>query len=283
VKYLFLIILSIYLFSCHQGIDNNKGTPLARVNDDFLYEDDLLGLIPDNITPQDSIVWVRNYVNRWVKSKLVIEKAEENLKPEQLNFKNQLEKYKASLITYKYESEYIKQNIDTAVSFNEIEKYYENHKNDFILFRNIVRVMYVVIEKNKKLENKFIEMFSLPDSVILDSLEYNSRMYAKDFFLDTTMWIPFDDLTKVIPIEIYNNDMFRNNDKFVNFSDNRKAYLIKFIDFKIKNDISPLELEEDNIRKIIINKRKIDLIRNLMDKLYQNAIHSNKIEIYLYE
>jgi hypothetical protein len=222
-------------------------------------------------------------VNNWVSTKLIIEKARQNLKPDQLDFKEQLEKYKNSLITYAYQTEIIKQKLDTVVTDEEIEKYYVEHKRDFVLLRNIVRVMYVVIENDKKVEKKFLKLFSLPDSVMMDSLEYNCELYAKDYFLDTATWIPFDDLLKSIPIEVYNKELFLENNRFINIKDKSNIYLVKFIDFKIKNDISPLILEKNNIRNILINKRKVDLVKELRDKLYQNAIRNDEIEIYIYE
>ena len=279
--YIFFAVLLIS--SCRSGIEDDKGTPLARVGDEYLYDSDISGELPENMSPQDSIVWVKNYVNNWIRTNLLIEKAKQNLKPEQLDFSRQLEKYKNSLIIYSYQSEVINQNLDTVVSNEEIEKYYEEHKNDFLLLKNIVRVVYVVIDNNREEEKKFKTLFSLPDSVMLDSLEHYCELYADDYFLDTTTWIPFDDLLKSAPIEVYNKELFLENTHFVNLKSKEKIYMVKFIDFKIKNDVSPLAIEEENIKNIIINKRKIDLIKEMRDKLYKNALMNDKIDIYTYE
>ncbi len=282
-NFLYIMLVVLLFVSCRSGIDTTKGTPLARVGDEYLYETDLKGLLPSNISLEDSIVWVKNYVNNWVRTKLLIEKAKQNLKPEQLDFKRQLEKYKNSLIIYEYQTEFIKQNLDTTVTSEEIEQYYREHKNDFLLLKNIVRVMYVVMDKDKKLEKKFKSLFALPDSVILDSLEVNSKLYARDYFLDTAVWIPFDDLLKEVPLEVYNKELFLENNKFIKLKTKEEIYMVKLIDFKIKNDVSPLVMEEENIKNIIINKRKIDIVKDMRDKLYKNALQKDKIEIYTYE
>jgi hypothetical protein len=140
--------------------------------------------------------------------------------------------------------------------------------------------MYVVINNDKKLSEQFSEYFHLPDSVMLDSLEYNSRMFAQDYFLDTTQWIPFDELLKNIPLEVYNKKLFLENNKFVKIKDKQHVFYVKFVDFKIKDDLSPLALEKENIRMILINKRKMELIREMREKLYRNALNKNEIEIY---
>ncbi len=283
MKYFFYITVLFLIVSCRSTVDPDKGIPLARVDDEILYDSDIKGLLPENISHRDSIIWVNNYVNNWVRNKLLINKAEENLDDRKLDFKNQLEKYKNSLIIYTYQNEIIKQNLDTTVSIEEVEKYYNEHLNDFVLLKNIVRVMYIVTENSKEIDKKFSELFTLPDSVMMDSLEANCEIYARDYFLDTTVWIPFDELLNHIPIKVYNKELYLKNNKFVKIKNKKELYFVKFIDFKIKNDHSPLELEEDNIKSIIINKRKVDLVKELRKKLFENALKKNEIEIYTYD
>lgn len=277
-----LVILFLFLAStsCRR---NNEGTPLARVGNDILYEKNIKGLLPPNTEPLDSIVWVRNYTHNWIKTRLLLNKAVQNLKPEDINFKQQLEKYRNSLISYAYETELIRQQMDTTVSDTAIEIYYADHKRDFVLLKNIVRAMYVVIEHNKNLDKHFTHLFKLPDSIMMDSLEYNCKEYATNYFLDTTVWLPFDEVIKTIPLKTYNKELFLKNNKFVKVKDKNNIYLINFVDFKIKNDFSPLELEKDNIRNIIINSRKMIFIKNLHENIYKEAARKNEFEIYTYD
>ncbi len=275
-----ILALLLALASCQQ---QKEGTPLARVEDDILYEKDLAGLLPPNTEPLDSIVWVRNYTHNWIKTKLLLNKAMQNLDPESINFEQQLEKYRNSLIAYTYETELIHQQMDTTISDSAIQAYYNSHQKDFILLKNIVRATYVVIENNKNLEKHFVHLFHLPDSIRMDSLQYNCKEYATNYFLDTTAWLPFDEVTKVIPLKTYNKELFLKNNKFVKVKDKHNIYLINFVDFKIKNDFSPLELEQNNIRNIIINSRKMDFIKNLHEQIYREAARKNEFEIYTYD
>jgi len=277
-----ILLLILGLQSCNSS-KNNKEIPLARVGDDYLYDKDLQGLLPRNTAPLDSIVWVRNYTNNWVKTQLLIKKAKENLKPEQLDFEKQLEKYRNSLITYTYETELIHQQLDTVVSDSEIDSYYLSHQKEFVLVKNIVKAIYVVIENNKELEKHFTHLFALPDSVLADSMEYSCQQYARTYFLDTTIWLPFNKVLKIIPAKTYNQELFLKNNRFVKIKDQHNIYMIKFVDFKIKNDFSPLELEKENIRNIIINSRKIDFIKDMHTKLFKNAAKRKEFEIYTYD
>jgi len=135
-----LLLLFVVLFglnSCKTKIKEDTGTPLARVGDEILYDNDIKGLLPPNTAPLDSIVWVRNYTNNWVKTQLLVNKAKKNLPPDQLNFDAQLEKYRNSLITYAYETRLISQQLDTVVTDEQVTRYYNTHQNEFVLLKNI--------------------------------------------------------------------------------------------------------------------------------------------------
>ncbi|HDO27960.1 MAG TPA: hypothetical protein ENH02_07570 [Bacteroidetes bacterium] len=280
VKFIFLLFV---IAGCRPGVSGDKGVVVARVYDDYLYESDLRGVVPGNISTLDSIAFVKNYTDQWIKTRLMIRQAEKNLTGRQLNFDKQLEDYKNSLIIYQYETELVRQKLDTVVTDEEIEKYYQEHLSDFELKENIVKVQYVIIDKQPELEDRFTALFKLPDSLMTDSLEFYGKRYAKSYFLDTAYWFRFDDLLTIIPIETYNQELFLKGHRFIRLSDGRFVYLLKFVSFRIKNDISPLDFKRNDIRDIIINKKKVALIKNLRTDIYKQAILNKDFEVYYNE
>jgi len=280
---LFAVFGLLILHACKYPLLNKEETVLARVGDEYFYEAELKDLIPDGTSPKDSIILVRNFVNNWVKTTLMVQQAEKNLTGGQLNFDQQLRDYKNSLITFKYESEWIKQNLDTVVSEEEIKDYYNNHLSNFELKENIVKVFYIVLDKDAEQNLNINSVIKLPDSLMLDSLEVLCELYADLYYLDTANWVRFNKLQKYIPIETYNQELFLKENKFIRLNKAEEVYLVKFFDYKIKDDISPLELKYRNIRNIIINKRKTELIKKMRDDIYQNALEKKEFEIYYNE
>ncbi|RLD31377.1 MAG: hypothetical protein DRI72_09030, partial [Bacteroidetes bacterium] len=212
---LFAVFGLILLNACTYPLFKKEETVLARVGDEYLYEEELKDLIPEGTSPKDSIILVRNFVNNWVKTTLMVHQAEKNLTGRQLNFDQQLRDYKNSLITFKYESEWIKQNLDTVVSEEEIETYYKDHLSNFELKENIVKVLYVVLDKDAEQDLNINAVFNLPDSLMLDSLEVLCEQYANLYYLDTSNWVRFSKLQKRIPVETYNQELFLKENKFV--------------------------------------------------------------------
>ena len=280
---LLYIVILLLSTGCIKTLKDNDSKILARVQDSYLYISDIHNIIPNNISPRDSIVFVRGYVKDWVKTNVMIYQAQQNLPDSLLNFDKQLEDYRNSLIIYRYETRLINQNLDTIVTDANIEEYYNSHLSDFELKENITRAIYVIIENDTAIESKYDYIFNLPDSSLFDSLNYYSQVNSLSAYLDTTNWISFINIQKVIPIETYNRELFLKNNKLVKIETNHYTYFLKFIDFKIKDDISPLAFKRNDIYNIIVSRRKIKLAKEVRNNIYERALLNNEFEIYYNE
>ena len=149
-----LALLVLFTVSCGLFQDNDSDRPLARVHEKYLYESDVVGLIKQGTSAEDSLNLVQGYIQGWVKQNLIIHLAELNLPDEKKNMQKQLEDYRNDLLIFAYEKELVRQKLDTSVSTKEIEQYYKENQGDFQLKDYIVRVMYVKLEKDPpQLEN----------------------------------------------------------------------------------------------------------------------------------
>lgn len=280
-----MLYLTILLIStgCIKTLEDNNSKLLARVQDNYLYISDIQNIIPLNISPRDSITFVRGYVKDWVSTNVMIYQARLNLPEKQLDFEKQLEDYRNSLIIYRYESRLINQNLDTVVTDTDIEEYYNSHLNDFELKENITRAVYVIIENDSTTEVQYDYIFNLPDSLLFDSLNYYSQINTASSYIDTSKWLSFISIQQIIPIETYNRELFLKNNRFVKIPSKRYTYFLKFIDFKIKDDISPLAFRKNDIYNIIISRRKIKLAKEVRNNIYERALLNNEFEIYYHE
>jgi len=98
---------------------------VARVNEVYLFESDLKGIIPPGTSAKDSLMLTRSYIDSWIRKQLIVRQAMNNLSEDQLEFSKQLDNYKNSLIIYAYENTLVRQKLDTLVSDEEIENYYD--------------------------------------------------------------------------------------------------------------------------------------------------------------
>lgn len=269
------------LFACGTKAEKDQNrVAVARANNEFLYLEDIKDIVPIGTPAKDSAELITKYIDNWIRESLVTQKAESNLGDEQKNVDKQLRDYRNSLITYTYEKELVKQKLDTVVTDAEIEVYYNNNKADFELKDNIIKVVYVKVDKKAPGLDKLKRMYKsdLPNDREL--LESYCHQFASNFYLDDSSWLLFDDLLKEIPIQTYNKELFLQNNRFVEVSDSLNHYFVNIKGFQIRNSLSPLGFEKENIKNIILNKRKLQLITKMIEDIYNDAANNNKIEIY---
>jgi len=273
--------LTLVLFSCRylQRSTNDKKA-LARVNETYLYVEDLAGVVPPGTAPEDSIELVNQFIQNWIREQLVLQKAEMNLSSDLKNVEKQLEEYRKSLIIYAYQEKLVNQYLDTNITDSEIAEYYENNKANFELRENIVKADYAVFNRSNKELTKIKLLFRSDKQEQQEKYADFCRKYAYKYSLGDTNWIRFDDLLKEIPLPADNQELFLSTRKYVEVEDSVHVYLVNIREYKIKESQSPLAFEKNRIRSIILNQRKLKLLARMEEDIYQDALNKKEFEIF---
>jgi hypothetical protein len=275
-----LVLALIGMVACSGFLKKKTEKILARVDNNYLYESDLKGIVPAGTLHDDSISLAHTYIDNWVRKQLLLRQAMKNLTEDQMNFTDQLEEYKNSLVIYAYENALVKQKLDTLVTPEQIEAYYAANQNNFLLKDNIVQVQYIKLPLKSQLTSKFKALLNSDNPAAKNTLTELCTKNAGDYFLDDQNWLLFSDVLKEVPIKAYNQEEFLKNNKNIEYQDSAYIYLVRIKDFKIKESVSPLGFEKERIRNIILNKRKIELINQMQQDVYDKASKENDFEIY---
>ena len=277
-------IFALLLSSCSliQKKQAPKEKPIARVYEVYLYPNDIKGLVPKEAKPADSVAIVKDFIQHWMEQQVLLHQAANNLNQQEMDLSKQIEDYKNSLIIYSYEKELVREKLDTNVSEAEIQKYYDDNKKDFQLKNDIVKIIYVKVGKKSPGVDKLKSLMMSDNAKDRDKLSKYCYQYGQNFFLNDNAWLMFDDVLKEIPIQTYNQDLFlqNNNNHFVQIEDTASIYCVSIKGYMIKNSLSPLSFEKENIEKILLNKRKMDLIDEMKKNLYNEAQNHNDAQTY---
>ena len=275
------IAFLLLMAGCDYYQKNSKEVVVAECYGKYLYESDLVGIVPEGTTIMDSIQRVSTFIDSWVRRQVLIHQAENNLNVEELDLKKQMDEYRNSLVIYAYESQLINQKLDTAVSEDEIAEYYEQNKEDFQLRNTMVRVAYVILEEDSKQEEAFRKLMSDPDTLLLQNIDVLASYYAVKSHLDVDQWMRLDELTNIIPIEIFNAESFLKKNKFVCFDMNEHTYMVRFVEYLLEESTSPLEMVRDNIKSVILAQRKQAMLERMKTALYEKAKRDRAFEVYV--
>ncbi|WP_238987190.1 peptidyl-prolyl cis-trans isomerase [Confluentibacter flavum] len=276
-----IIIVFILVTSCHFFKKVDDRVAVARVNDTYLYYEDIKDLVSEGTSKEDSILLVQNFINKWATQQLFVDGAMRNLSEEQQEAFNKLVvQYKNDLYTKAYIEALVKRSIDTSVTNAEAEVYYSLNKEVFKLNEDLLKFRYIHVNENiinyKNIEQKF-KRFNLADRKELDSLSIQFKSYS----LKDSIWVKASQVVDKIPvITPENRDQLLKKSNFIELKDSLGVYLMQINDVLLRNDTAPLEYVKPTIDQIVINKRKLEIIRELEKDITKDANKNKQFEIY---
>jgi hypothetical protein len=254
---------------------------VARVYDQFLYPEDLEGVVPEGLSVEDSTKRADNHVKNWIKKQLLIAEAASVINFDEAEIERKILDYRYALMVYEFQKYYVNENLVDDISMDEIERYYEENMDNFELKQNIIKGIFVKVPNDAPRLNRLRRWVKNPTQKSKEDLRSYCYGFAISYQLEDSVWVNFDDLVKTSPIAgIPDKINFLRRTKYYETADSTFQYFLFIRDYKISNELSPIEFEKDNIANILLNKRKIDLARNLEDSIYRLALNKNVFEIY---
>jgi len=281
VRYVLLAGIAA-LFSCNLR-NNSERTPLAKVGENILFLDDLQSILPTGLSPDDSLMMAEDYIKKWIMNELLVKKAEENLSPLQKDLTKELNEYRSSMLTYRYKMELMLQRLDTIVDESEISAYYGQNKENFILNRDIVKAIFIKIpaEVTKPEQVKVFCEHVSDDN--LRELEEFCLKYAINFDIFVDNWVELELIAQNLPEPLEDKNRFLRRNAIIEIRDNDFYYLLCVIDYRLSNNMAPVEYVAENIKNLIINRRRIDFLKKIEDDVYMEGFRNSKFKLYSYE
>ncbi|HPF10624.1 MAG TPA: peptidyl-prolyl cis-trans isomerase [Flavobacteriaceae bacterium] len=280
MKQIAWLLLLLLAGSCSYFKQESLQKPVARVNNSYLYEEDLKPLQEQIASKEDSAQLVSNFINRWATQQLLINQANINLPQAQLSeFEKLVEQYRIDLYTEAYKSSIVAQQLDSTISKAELLTYYELNKENFKLNDELLKLRYIQVTPNFANLNKLVEHFKRFNMEDQDRLNEWSIQF-KSFSLNDSTWVKKEHLVQSLPIVLEAGEHVLKKSNFTQLQDSLGVYLVKIEDVLARNDIAPLPYVEPTIRQIILNKRKQELTKKLEKDITKDAIRNNTFEIY---
>ncbi|MGB1102578.1 MAG: hypothetical protein ACPG21_03030 [Crocinitomicaceae bacterium] len=276
LKVLHLALMPIFgwLFACSG--EANKGAIIAQVGERMLYEEDLKTI---SWTRSDSAEIVGAFIEDWVAGEVLLQAAEKDNNIDGETIDRKVEEFRRDLYTHQYLKARVEAEVDTVVSNEEIQDYYEAHKGDFQLNDYLVKVLYLKVPLDAHDIDKIGSAYKLQRENDQETIETFAKMYASNFYYDVDNWIYFDDILKEIPLQDINKDRFILKRSKIRFEENGFYYFLNIIDYKLKNSISPLNFERNNIKTRILNMRMRDMREKIEHEIIQSAYNNGEVQI----
>ena len=277
MRYLICAVLLLLCTSCEVFRQKTDGQPILEVAGVFLYEQDLQNVIPKGVTEEDSARIAQRFIKRWATDVLVYEAAKRNVSNDP-NIERLVADYRKSLLMHEYERRIVAERLNRDVAEEELMACYEQYAPTMLLSEGIVKGLLVVVPHQAPHLEEVKKWVSKPDSAAVDQIEkyvlQNAVSY--DYFMD--QWIPFSEVRRLLPQPIEQSDEFlKNNKGFVQFADSLRIGLLYLKESKLTGDIRPYEYAKEEIKELLINRRKVELVQKLEQDIYEEALQNGDV------
>lgn len=271
------IFTALLLTSCSNISDNNSNDLIARAGENFLYQNQL----PSFSSEQDSILRYLNYIETWAKEKILYDLSLTNLSQSKKNDLDLLvEKYKVDLYINSYKDLIVNSRIDSIVTDQEIESFYNMNIDNFKLNENLLKYRYLKAPSdniNISRIRRYIQRLNESDREFLDSLNFQFA----DLKINDTMWFTEREVISSIEfINQKNKSNYMRINRLYEFEDDQYTNYFIVKDLLKSGNIPPLSYLYDRIKSNIINQRKLNLIQNINKEILNDALKSSKYEVF---
>jgi len=271
-----IVLMFALMFSCVSKI--RKGDEaVAKVDDKYLYFSEMSDIFPKGCSKDDSMALAKMYIDNWIKTRLLLKKAELNLSKEQLDISEEIETYRTSLLIYKYEEQLLWEKLDTMALDSEIKSYYEANIANFTTDEYVVKAVYIKLPVDAPtLWNVRRWIMSDREKDVQDLADYCQR-YAVSFGFFDGEWVQWAKID--LPQKETATRQLAYSDR-IEQQDGEFIYFVRIRDKRAPGDTAPLVFVKNKVKSIIINKRKLKFISELEQNIYNDALLKNQFEIY---
>ncbi len=252
---------------------------VARAFEETLHWSDLRAVVPMGLDADDSAAIAERYIANWLREQVIVHQAEANLAEGQKDFEVRLEEYRKGLLIYAYEEALVRQRLDTVVGMDEIRAYYDSNQADFALNEAIVRCSWARVKEDDRHTRKRLEEWYMGgDPARMGELERWLAERGAGFSDESNSWSPLSVLSARVPAGPWAEGMEVINGRKV-YNNEGGTWFVDILEHRARNAPAPIELVVNDIRAIIINKRKLRLIATMREDLYRNAVENEHVQV----
>ncbi|MBC7382704.1 MAG: hypothetical protein H7296_06865 [Bacteroidia bacterium] len=276
-----IFVLLFFIVSAVCCKHNKEQNPLAKAYGKQLVWAETAPLLLNTKNQQDSISRLKKIVEQWINQQIKLNAANRSINSNDPEIEEKVNNYRNDLLIYFFEQNKVNELLDTNISVTEMKALFERNKENFHLSNNVVKLVFVKIKSNEKIVSKMKTLLVDFNGENKTKLLKMCNQYAENAFLEDQIWLNFDDIIKEVPIKTYDAEHFLENNKYVEIKEGPYIYLVNILAYQIKNTTSSFEFERENIKKVILQNRKKELLKQMEITLKKEAEMNKDVESFM--
>ena len=253
---------------------------LVKVEGMTLTRGEVEKVIPQGSTPADSLLMAESYIKKWITDVLIYEVAEHNLGRDEKELNRLVEEYRRALLRHRYLEEMVHSKLSADIQENDRRSYYQENIQKFTLDRHLIKGLFIKVPVDAPGLEDVRKWYKSDKLEAVENIEKYSIQNASiyDYFYDR--WVDFDEALAKIPMHVSNKAQFLKTNRYVEFTDSSYRYFLNISEHLLAGNVAPYEYAEPQIEEMMINKRKVEFLRNFEEELYRDAVRKGDVIFY---
>ena len=226
------------------------------------------------LNPEDSTRVVQQYISQWAKDILLYENATSQTSSE---IERLVEDYRRTLYVHAYEEYLVDRRMPKGVADSTIAQIYGQMPDRFVLDESIVKGLLVVVPNDAPKIEKLRTFLSKQE---MDAIEKYAYQNASGYELFDDKWMTTTELLAQMPVERADLEAKLKSKNQIEVTDSLKSYLLQVTDKHLRGEQMPLDYARPQIEKIVLNRRQVEFLQKERERLYNEAIQTQKIKFY---
>lgn len=283
VKILLLAAL-LPVVSCRELPDYLVGDDtIARVGRNELSINEISEIMPANLKGEDSVTYVRQYVDRWIVRQLKVEEADRLFSTSEREIERLVEEYRQTLLSSRVDQHYVSAQTTAEVTDEDVAEYYNTHKSDFLLDRTLVKGRILCYDDSYRQSKRLLEQMRKASTSQTEDKTFSDMCEKNGFLLidNRSEWINFVDfLTNLPTTRTQDYEPLLDKMGIQQMEANGLRYLFDFTSVCRKGDVAPLEVVAENIRRILTTQRRSEIVKSHEEAIRSQAEAEGHVRVY---
>lgn len=276
---LLLSAMTVAMAACSHSPapDADDARVLASVGPATLTLDDLHRDMPGGLSSDDSLRFVKSYVNSWIDRRLVTDVAVGTVDMAEID--RLVEQYRMSLIMQEYRRRMFETK-SAEIPADTLRAYFEANRNEFRLERPLVQGVYLKIPQEAPNIRTIRRLYASDRPQDIDQLEKEVLKSAihYDYFRDH--WVDWEQIENRIPADFGADPMqWPQKGRKLEESAGGFLYLLRITDIMPAGTVMPYENAEPMIRRLLTAPARKAYDAALLRDLRRAALDDGNLKI----
>lgn len=273
------VILSLLLSLC-AACRRNADPVVAQVYHYKLYASEVRQGMPVGLSQEDSLALASDFIDSWVKEKLVLHEAEKRLAAGEKNFSKEMMDYRNSLLINRYYDKiWLQDSSNNTVTEQEISDFVRSLDSRYTVDKEIVRVNYVKMPAGADALSQ-VKGILFDERRRVDEKESLVAMLGDtiEYLLDDDAWLYLDDLQNEVAFEIDAQKATGKGEKIrIEKEVGDQTVLLVILDYRSQRSVNETKEERAAAAMLLTNQRKTQFINQFVQDLYDKAVKEGKV------